>query len=439
MKKILLLFSLLVFNAHASYPELFGASFSTSSIGNQANLDMNDPSNNYYAPSVLGFSKRVNVLVQGTHTHTEFKAISNVIVSNTSTSSGSAVVGNISNKYPDFFGSSLHLALPIGYEDHGTLGTLGISIFMPVGKLIETNSGNAFLPEYVLYHSRYQRTSIYANFAHAFTEDFAISLGTIVGFQASADVSADLTLNGSSTYGSSASASSKISPSIGAILSATKKINTNKVYFTYQQEMKSNLHAHAAGEITSPLPLLFDSNVDSVIFYDPHTFRFGGDYSFFNFQLFAGLEYQLWTGYKTPIITITKTAGVMEPSRNYEVLKTQNTINPRLGLKHNLTDRWNYSIGFNYHQTPIKSDFSGSGNSIDTDSYIYTGGLQYRMVIWSKDVSLGTSIEYHKLKNKQVTKTTTEENGSAGSKIGSPGYTIGGKIMAGSFGIKFNF
>ena len=61
------------------------------------------------------------------------------------------------------------------------------------------------------------------------------------------------------------------------------------------------------------------------------------------------------------------------------------------------------------------------------------------MVIWSKDVLLGTSFEYHQLQEKQVTKTANEENGSAGQKIGAPGYTIGGSIMAATFGIKFNF
>jgi long-subunit fatty acid transport protein len=108
-------------------------------------------------------------------------------------------------------------------------------------------------------------------------------------------------------------------------------------------------------------------------------------------------------------------------------------------MKKNLTDRWSCLLGFNYHQSPLKGDFSGSGNSLDTNALIYTAGIQYRMVIWSKDVHLGTSFEYHQLESKQVVKTSTEENGNAGSKIGSPGYTIGGKVLAGSFGVKFNF
>lgn len=439
MKKLILLFMIFSAQAIASYPEFFGASYSTSAIGNQANLDSNDPSNNYYAPSVLAFSNRVNALLQATYTQTKFKNITNITTANTSTASGTPITGNASTKYPNFTGASIHLALPIGYEAHGNLGTLGISIFMPVGKLIETNSGSPFLPEYVLYHSRYQRTSVYINFAHAINENLAFSLGTIVGFQASADVKTDITLNGETSYGSSASARSSVVPSLGVIFSATKKINEHNIYFTYQQEMKSNLHAHAAGEITSPAALLFDSNIDSVIFYDPHTFRFGGNYNFYNSQIFAGLEYQLWSGYKTPLITITKTAGVMQPSRTYEILHTRNTITPHLGFKQNLTDRWSYALGFAYRQSPLKGDFSGSGNSIDSDTNIYTAGIQYRMVIWSKDVHLGSTFEYHSLKTKEVIKTANEENGNIGNKIGSPGYTIGGQVLAGSFGVKFNF
>jgi long-subunit fatty acid transport protein len=310
---------------------------------------------------------------------------------------------------------------------------------MPVGNLIETNSGSPLGPEYVFYHSRYQRTSIFINFARALSEDFAFSLGTIVGFQASADVQAELALNGSTTYGSSSTARSKVAPSIGLITSATKKIDEHKIYFTYQQEMKSNLHAHAAGQVTGPFTIPFDTNIDSVIFYDPHTFRIGGAYKLNNSELFAALEYQLWSNYKTPTIVITKTTSLTQPSRNYENISTRNTINPRIGIKNNLTDRWSCSLGFNYHQSPLDSNFSSSGNSIDTDTFIYTAGLQYRMVIWSKDVHLGTSFEYHKLFSKEVNKSANEENGSAGNKIGAPGYKIGGKVLASTFGIKFNF
>lgn len=428
---LLLLFS---FKAQASYPEFFGASFSTTAIGNQANLDPNDPSNNYYVPASLGFSDKVNILMQATATATHFKRMSNITITN-STNSSSVTNGNVENNYQKFHGGALHIALPIGYQH---LGTLGLSVFLPLGNLIETNSGNPFLPEYVMYHSRYRRTSIYLNFARQWSESLSWSLGTIVGFQASADVKANLSLNGAA-YGSWGQARSKIAPSLGVITSLLKKVDQTKLYFTYQQEMKSNLHAIVAGEINNPSLALFESGIDSMIFYDPHTFRVGSSFDFGATEIFGAVEYQMWSGYKPPTIYIAKTGGVIVPSSNYEKIQIRDTINPRLGLKVELTDRWGMGLGLGYRMTPLKGDFSGNGNSIDANTYILSTGLQYRIVIWSKDVNLGASLEYQQLEKKHVEKSSGQENGTAGPKIGAGGYDIDGYVLASAFGIKFNF
>lgn len=434
MKFILLTSLLCSFQALASYPEMFGASFSTTYIGNQANLDANDPSNNYYAPAVLGFSDKVNVLIQATSTATHFKPMNNIVVTN-NTNSSSTTYGNVSNRYQKFHGGSLHFALPIGYQH---LGTLGLSFYLPLGHLMETNSGDPFLPEYIMYHSRHQRASIYVNFARKFSEDFAWSLGTIVGFQASAEARTNLSLNGG-TKGSWGKAQSKITPSLGVIASAVKKFEKAKVYFAYQQEMKSNLKANVFGEVVDPSLPLFEADIDTMIFYDPHTIRLGSSFKTGDSEFYTGVEYQMWSGYKTPSIRIKKTGGAIVSSTNYENLKIRDTINPRVGYALDLTDRWKWGLGFGYRMSPLKGDFSGSGNSIDTNTQIFTTGLQYRIVIWSKDVKLGTAFEYQKLEKKHVSKTTGQENGSAGSKIGAGGYDIDGYVIAATLGVKFNF
>jgi hypothetical protein len=439
MTKILtLILYLSSINIFASYPEIFGASFSTRIIGHMSNLDINDPSNNFYAPAILGFSKKVNAEAELTSTNTSFDSINNIAITNASNSSSGTTYGSVSTDYADFIGAGLHFGLPIGYPEHGTIGTLGLSIYLPVGSLIETNSGNPFLPEYVMYKSRYQRTSIYLNFAHQSTDDFAWSLGAIVGFQASADVKTNLSLNGN-TYGSWAQAKTKIDPSLGAIISAAYKINESTMYFTYQQEMKSNLDARATGEINNPSLGLFDANIKSVLFYDPHTIRIGSNFKLSNLELFCGLEYQLWSAYKTPAISVVKNGGVVDSSSNYEQIITKNVSNPRIGARYLFTDRIATGVGFTYRQTPLDGNFSGSGNSIDTDSYIFSTGLTYRMVIWSKDVTIGPSLEYHLLKDRTVTKTANDEKGNAGTKLGGPYYTIGGHIINSGIGVKFNF
>jgi hypothetical protein len=444
MIKLLLNIFIFIFistNTWASYPEMFGASYSTSMIGNQSNLDPNDPSNNYYVPAVLAFTQKVNVLMQATSTATNFEPIKNVVVANSTNSSNTTTnttSGNVSTDYLKFYGSSLHFGLPIGYPEKGVIGTLGLSIYLPIGSIIETNSGNPFLPEYVMYHTRHQRTSIYLNFAHKQSENFAWSVGSILGFQASADVSTNLDLNGGST-GSWASAKTKVAPSIGAVLSGAFKFDHSTIYLTFQQEMKSNLDAHVTGTIINPNLGLFDANIKSLIFYDPHTIRLGGSFNFGDFDFISAIEYQLWSGYKTPRIDIIKNGGTVTGSKNYETISTKDTINPRIGGRYHITDRVSLALGASYRKSPIVNNLNESGNTIDTDAYILTGGFSYRIVIWSKDVTIGASLEYHQLQDKTVTKTANQENGNAGVKLGSPGYQIGGSILSSAAGIKFNF
>lgn len=434
--KFLALLLLVSNNAFANYPEMFGASFTTSSIGNQANMDANDPSNNYYAPSILGFSDNFNFLVQASSTAVHPKDISNVVVTNSTNSNSAATLGKVNTNYVKFYGAALHAAVPVGGTNH--LGTLGLSVFLPIGDLVQTNSGHPFNPEYVMYRSRHEGTSVFLNFAKKLSDDFAFSLGTILGFQATADIKTNMSLNGAA-YGSWAYGQAKVSPSLGAVASVTKTFGSNKIYFTYQQEMKSNLKASVFGEVTNPALALFDSRLDSMIYYEPHTFRLGSTFNFDTIEFYTGVEYMMWSKYKTPVMTVTRTGGVIVPSSNYESIKVRDTIHPRIGMKINITNRWSTMLGAQYRMTPLDSDFSGSGNSVDVNTLVGTGGLQYRMVIWSKDVHLGSSVQYHHLMSKTVTKTPNQENGTAGQKIGAPGYELGGYILSVALGAKFNF
>lgn len=441
MKKIniiLLAMAISIPHSKASFPETFGASFSTRMIGHMSNGDENDPSNNYYAPALLAFSNHVNLLLESTSTSTFFKPINNVVVTNSANSSNGTTYGNVDTSYKKFTGGSIHGALPIGYPEHGTIGTLGFSIYLPIGSIIDTNSGHPFLPEYVMYRSRYQRISLYFNFAHKLNDELAFSLGTLVGLQASADVNTDLSLNGSN-YGSWASAKAKVDPSLGGIISVVKKSQNTSTYFAFQQEMKSNLDAHATGEISNPSLSLLDTTISSLLFYDPYTFKVGTEYKFNDHDFYAGLEYQLWSNYHPPIIHIKKNGGVIVPSSDYESIQTQNTLNPRLGYRYHLTDRIILGLGLALKKTPLKGDFSSSGNSIDTDATIISTGLSYRIVVWSKNVTIGSTLEYHQLQSQTVTKSPGVENGSNGTKLGGPQYEIGGHLVSLGLGVKFNF
>lgn len=432
------LFALLVvlysFSVHANYAEFFGTHPTTSGIGNQANTDSFDPSNNYYIPALMAFADTITFATSAGTVATDFEPINTVVTKN-STNSTTNEFGNVSTDYDSFFGAAIHATLPLGYK---AAGPLTVSIFTPVGKLIETNSGDAALPEYVMYRSRYRRTIVHLNYAHKWSDNFAFSLGTHVGFQAGANATTNLSLNGPG-FGSSGGAKSEVKPALAAILSAIYKEKNWSAYFTFQQEMKSNLEAQVGGQVTDPTSVLFQLTIESMIYYDPHIIRFGGSFEIGDLTLMGSVDYQIWDNYKTPVVRVKDRGGAAEPSDDYEKVQLRNIPVLKVGSKLRLTDRFSLLGGLAYKPTPLDGNFAGSGNSIDSNSLILTGGARLGMRIFDKDVELSGGVQYHMLEEVNVAKSANQENGSSGSKIGAPGYKVGGTVIAASGGLRIKF
>jgi hypothetical protein len=420
---------------HASFPEFYGANVSTSAIGNQANLNPNEAGNNYYVPAFMAFSDKLSFSFNSSMVQHNFLDINSIVTKN-STNSSTNQTSNLTNNYKNTYILSLNLILPLELPGKGRLG---LSVFTPVKNLMETNSGHPFLPEYVLYRARYKRTSAHFNYAQKLNDKFSFSLGSLIGFQVAARANAQTSLNGTG-FGSNADANAIVTPSFGVITSLLYYPSESSMsYFTYQQGIKSNLDAQASGEITEPTAFLFDISIESMINYDPHIFRIGQGLTFSKMKIFGSVEYQIWESYKTPIIRIIKNNGSLIGSEDFEQIQVQNIFVPKLGASYSLTDSIEIMAGVLHRDTPLKGDFSGAGNSIDTPVTTFSAGSTYAMSIFGKTTKLGFSAQYHKLKELQVTKTATQENGNAGSKIGAPGYTIGGNIINVSLGLDLLF
>lgn len=422
------------FSSNANYAEFFGSHPSTSSIGNQANSDAFDPANNYYIPALMAFNDTITFSTSVGSVSTSFEPIGTVVVKNSS-NSNTTQSDVVSTDYKSFYGATIHASVPIAYDG---AGSLNVSIITPVGKMIETNSGDAVRPEYVMYRSRYRRTLFHLNYAHKWNENFAFSLGTHIGFQAGANASTNVSLNGTS-FGSNGGVKSDVRPSIAAIVSAIYRDETWGSYFTFQQEMKSNLEAQADGEINDPTSALFKITIESMIYYDPHILRFGGHYKLGSITFLGALEYQIWDNYKTPVIRIKSRGGIVLPSDDYEAIKLRNIPVPKLGLMYALTDSMALLAGLSYKPTPVEGNFSGAGNSIDSNSLILTAGGQLGIKFFGKEMRLLAGAQYHKLEELNVIKTINQENGNTGAKIGSPGYKIGGSVLAASAGLNIKF
>ena len=418
----------------ASYPDFFGTSPFTQAIGNQANLDQINPSNNYYIPASLAHATTPSTSISLGAMSTDFEEIKNIVVKNRS-GSDTFRRGDVSTDYKHPRYTAIHLALPVSFK---IKSALGISYFSPLGNILEVDSGSANLPEYVMYRSRHKRPLVYINYALALNDRFSLSLGTHFGFQSTSRAYTQVSLNGAD-YGSSSQVYSEISSTMGGILSLLKKTEDQYFYFSYQQQMKSNIAAEVFGEINDPTGLLFSITLNSMIYYDPHIFRMGWAKTQKRISLFLSLEHQLWKQYKPPTITIVRNSGIIQPSDNYDHFKTKNITIPKLGLSYAFSQRWSLLTGLSFRPTPLEKDFSGSGNTLDADSITYSIGPRFQSHILGKKIDWGLSGQYRFLKSQHVVKSPLQENGSPGEKIGSSGYKIGGRVLSFMMGLNVAF
>ena len=411
---------------NAGLPEFYGSASKNAGIGNQAVFPSHEAGNLYYAPALAAWTKNPAIDINFYKIDTNFKEIDGVVVQNSiNGQSASEIRSSVNTKYPSTYHCSLHSLFPLPKKYSGLIG---ISAYFPMDNLLETNSGSPFLPEYIMYRSRYNRSTLHINHARPLNKTWAWSIGAHLGFQASANINTLVSLN--QGVGSSASMKSTIAPKIKAILSLAHANDQQFFYFTYKQEMKTTFKATALGDITNPSFTLIDIGINSLLFYDPHTFHFGyGTELLKKMDLIFSIDYQLWKNYKSPVISVINNSGPVENSSNFEVLKLRNIFHPRLGVQYRASENIDLTSGLAYRPTPLKGDFSDSGNSLDSDSFIFSAGLAYKTKIFKKTIRLALSGQYHKLKEKKISKTDGQENGLDGLKIGAPGYHIGGSVL----------
>ena len=179
--------------------------------GGQANTDADDPANNYYLPAILAYTKNIGVSLSLGSVAPTFKDIGGIVVKNAANSDGDER-GGVDTQYKTTYHGAVHFNLPIAHE---RAGNIGISFFSPVGFFVESDSGSPYLPEYVMYRSRYKRVLGYLNYAHPVSPRFAFSLGAHLGLQSTVRADTQTSLNGAG-YGSSTNANSPhLSPPSG--------------------------------------------------------------------------------------------------------------------------------------------------------------------------------------------------------------------------------
>ena len=433
----LLCLCLLGDKAHANFAEMFAASAGSAALAGQGDMARsNQAANNYYAPALLARANNIQFSLSSFWLNHNFEAIDNVLIRNDLNSQRDEY-GPMTTNYGNLYYNALHLALPI-MRPGGAV--LGLSFFSPLSTLLAPKTGDPFITDYVMYQARNHRSMGMVNLAGRFSgRPLLWSLGLYTGIGVSSRVFSKISFEGETGPASYGRVAVKTTPQLAALASLAWEREGSTWALTLQQQMKSPMAFRAEVRVNDPhIPT--DMEMESLSYYDPALLRLAYHRNWGRWGLHSGLEYQWWKNYRTPVLEVRNNPnGNIRPSANFESLPLRNLLIPKLALSFYGGAAHTSSLGLSYRPSPLTGDFSGPGNSVDNDRTTIAVGHRWQTSLWGKAVGLDFALQFHQLDSRRVVKTFGREDGSAGQKIGSPGYSIGGQLLAGSFGLSLDF
>ncbi len=433
MKYLFLL--IISFNTFASVSEFFGASAHNIMNGNQF-YSVDDAANNYYNPAILSFSNKNLISFSNLAIKTNFNEINNVIIENKlNNNSTPEVTGNADVDYPTSTLMNLHLAMNL-FKNF----KLGVSFYSPLTKVVSASTGDPYAPEYVMYKSRYNRLLLSANVAYKYSNTLAFSIGLTNGLRTEGEAYLISPPN-TSPYSSNGKIKFDVTPTVGLIFSMAKRFESNDLFLlTFHQEIKSEFENRAYGK--TPLAgggadFPFNINMNSMLFYDPHILR-ATYVKYFNKKLTitSTLEYQIWTGYEAPTLKFDSISGFAS-TESYGNESISNILIPKIAMTYSISEETSFSLGGYYRKSPIEVDLNEASNMIDPDSLVLTSGINKKLELMGQKVNMALAYQFHYLFSEEIVKSANMEDGTAGNKIGSPGFETGGNVHVVSFGLNW--
>lgn len=456
VSKFVVLFSainLLSSFAQANIADAYGFGVRSASLGGTSVSGHDDGYDAALNPAVLAKrnGKRLRLSASIVFLQPEFKSINNIVVVNDFTgdkSSGAVDRGNVDNHYKPTFGTLLGASAQLT-PDFGHL-SFGVSIFTPVSQVAYIDSGETFIPEYVLYRSRTQRPQIEFAFASELAEGVFLGVGSKVAFSLS--TKADVFLQSSSTTSSSMRFSTSMRPRLvpyaGLLFAPKNSLVRGGVVFRAAADSPSTLVLGSSARVLGPLSAMnfaFASN--SSVYYDPMSVELGGEIDFSSdLKFFGQLDYQRWSAFHAPALSveINKTSGVSMTNAILPLFQYRDILIPRAGIESKISPTTTLRGGYSYRPSILKALPTGAGNYLDPDRHNFGLGLGYFMrdflgIPTGATFDLNGTFQY--LVTQTIRKTAGNElgTGSGDLKIGAPGYEAGGFVWGFGTGLTVQF
>jgi long-subunit fatty acid transport protein len=343
--------------------------------------------------------------------------------------------------------------------------TFGLVTYLPLNQLAYMDTGESYVPEYVLYRARTQRPQIDLAAGVDLGRGFHVGAGLNFGFSltSNASVFINTATNTASSMRFTSSLSPKASPYLGFLYAPDgdqSKYSLGAVFrfpMTSDNTMVLNSAARVFGNLAA---VDFNFTALSALFYDPMSIEVGGSWQHFEWARFTGqIEYQYWSRFQAPALliqqpqttncqpagspgcgTVTIAPGQV-PTFTYSDIFVL-----RGGEEFKVTEVTTVRVGYAYKPSILggaSSSGAGSGNYLDPDTHSFNLGLglNYRHFIgYDAACRIDFNLAYQYIARSHVTKSAVNESGNTlDPKIGSPGYDVGGNLYGGGVSVSLGF
>jgi hypothetical protein len=428
--------------ARANVGEAFGFGSRTASLGGAGVAWGFEGFSAYSNPAGLAQAGNKRLLLSWSIMDHEYRftPISNVIVENTATSD-KETISDVDLDYRSTFGSAYGFVYQLFPEFHRF--SLGLTVFMPVNQVAYMDSGETFVPEYMLYRSRTQRPQFELGVGIETTPGLYFGLGMHMAFSLTSNASVFISTSTPSSMRFASSLKPKLTPYLGVLFVPDNAVNpayTLGAVFRFAATSANNLTLRTSAQLLGSLAAPdFNLSAYSALFYDPLKLELGATFKTVeDGRLYLQADFQAWHQFEPPAITIeeptlTSTGVPVKGSQN-PGFDYRNIIIPRLGHEYAVNGTTTVRAGYAYRPGIIRTPSTGQGNYLDPSKHMLNAGVGFKyntFLSFNTPCTLDFNASYQALVAQQITKTP--------GVIGAPGYEAGGKIFGGGASLNLAF
>jgi hypothetical protein len=401
-----------------------------------------------------------------------FTPITNVVTQNRFTADGQST-GDVDTNYKNTFGQEIALSYRL-FPEWKNL-SFGLVAFLPIESVAYMDTGEAYVPEYLMYRSRTQRPQIELGFGADMGKGFHLGFGIHTGFALTSNATAfiNTTAGTASSMRFTSSLKPKAAPYFGILYQSPVHLEAGirTPQFTLGSVVRLPLASDNTMTLSSAARVFGDfAAVDinfpasSTLFYDPLTVEVGGSAQHSSWgRIYGQIEYQRWSRYQTPALliadpsttncrnqdgtpcnTVSITPGQTPPVQFVDI------IVPRVGEEITLNERCVVRVGYAYRPGMVSKSSADVGNYLDPAKHMVSAGVGFKFdhfLNFEVPTQLDFNLAYQYLVKQHVGKSPGNEAAGnsptqanlADAKIGSPGYDVGGNLLGGGVTLTLAF